>query len=122
MEALDYLFALVPALVISFALGALIRWLTADWQSNHFFSWQNVLGAALRALPWALAFSPVMMMKGGRGVLVPGSLCLVAVAYWRLFDGNTIDSEDMQDVHAAVTPILTPCAAITFLFFMWQCA
>jgi hypothetical protein len=65
MEGFIYFFALIPSLGISLALRALIRWLTASWQSNNALPWQNIIGAALRDLPWALAFSPVMMMKGG---------------------------------------------------------
>jgi hypothetical protein len=121
MEGFIYFFALIPSLGISFALRALIRWLTASWQSDKALSWQNVIGAALRALPWALAFSPAMVMKGG-GVLIPGSLYLITVGYGMVFGGNVLDTEDKWNVRAALTLIAIIWGLLALVFFVRQCA
>src|SRR5947207_11155929 len=118
MEALDYVFALIPALLLSFVLGVLIHWLTAGWHSNHFLARQNLTGPFLRALPWALAFAPVLMMKAGGGVLVPASLCLITLAYGTVFEGASFDTEEAQDIHAALTSIIVTWAALALLFFV----
>ncbi len=121
MEGLIYFFALIPSIGLSLALRALIRWLTARWQSRSVRSWQKVIEAGLRALPWALAFSPVMMTKGGRGVLVPASIYLIALGYGKVFDGTALDTEDVLNVHAALTMMLVIWGVVTLVFFVWRC-
>lgn len=121
MEGLIYFFALIPSIGLSLALRALIRWLTARWQSRSVRSWQKVIGAGLRALPWALAFSPVMMTKGGSGVLVPASIYLIALGYGKVFDGTALDTEDVLNVHAALTMMLVIWGVVTLVFLVWQC-
>ena len=120
MGVFTYFLFLTVTMVPGLCLRALIGWLTAGWRPAGALSWQNVLGAILRALPFALTFAPTLLMKRGLGVLIPASLFLGGAMYERVFRGKVLDAEDGRNVSVASISLLVLWVLLAFIFFVQQ--
>src|SRR5882672_350607 len=120
MGIFPYLVFLVPSTAVALVLRTFLRWLTASWQPPTALHWQNVLRAILRGLPYALAFTPTLLMKRGLGVLIPASVHLCGALYEMGFGSHARDAEDARNVTNSAMLLLVVWGVLAFIFFAMQ--
>src|ERR1041385_6455541 len=118
MGFMTYFVGLVISGMAALLLRALVLWLTKPWRPNTSPCWQNILRPILRALPFAIAFAPTLLMKRGLGVLIPASVFLFPEIVGLPFHTNSLDSEDRHNLSVAATSVFLVWGISALIVFL----
>jgi hypothetical protein len=99
---------------------ALVLWGLLDWgmhrlqlTDNGF--WRSAIVTTARALPFAFAFAPTLLMKRGLGVLLPASIYLFPELGGLPFQSKPLDIDDKNNLSVAITSFIAVWALASFI-------
>jgi len=109
-----YFIGLVISGLAALLVRVPIRWLIKRASCGPFLS------AVLRALPFALAFAPTLLMKRGLGVLIPAALYLFPALTTLPFQTRPMDADDWGNLRLAATSFVLVWGISAFILFARQ--
>jgi len=120
MGFMTYFVGLMISGVAALLLHVVIGWGMHRWRRNERILWQCALSAAVRALPFALAFAPTLLMKRGLGVLIPASIYLFSALAVLPFQDHPLDIDDRRNLSTAATSFIVVWFLASFILFARQ--
>jgi len=118
MGFMTYFIGLAISGLVALLLRSLARKGIHRWQPNERVWWQCMTSAVLRALPFAFAFAPALLMKQGLGVLLTASFVLIIELPGLLFHGQSFDSNDRKNFSAAASSFLIVWLLASVILFV----
>jgi len=82
--------------------------------------WKCAILAATRALPFAFAFAPAMLMKRGLGVLLPAAVYPLPEIIMLPFQSKPLDIDDQKNLIPAATSFLVVWFLASFVLLVRQ--
>jgi hypothetical protein len=82
--------------------------------------WRSAIVTAARALPFAFAFAPTLLMKRGLGVLLPASIYLFPELVGLPFQSKPLDTDDKNNLSVAITSFIAVWLLASFVVLVRQ--
>ena len=105
--------------------AALVLWGVLDWgmhrlQLREYGFWRSAIVTAARALPFAFAFAPTLLMKRGLGVLLPASVYLFPEVALLPIQNKPLDIDDKNNLSVAITSFIAVWFLASFIILVRQ--
>jgi len=89
-------------------------------QLREYGFWRSAIVTAARALPFAFAFAPTLLMKRGLGVLLPASVYLFPEVALLPIQNKPLDIDDKNNLSVAITSFIAVWFLASFIILVRQ--